>query len=168
MYESRLPLRSSLRRQSPHGVVLRPGIWLAVYACASDMPYTFVFTTEVNEQFMPKQPGGINGGTYPRGDEGGSRSPVLVIEVESCASKLDEVVAKGGERVARPSRDSRHGRVCSSQGHRRQHHRLVAATPLIRLFSPRLFEQRCWTHQKYFTRKLIEFRSTGTLARPCD
>lgn len=69
-----------------------------------DMPYTFVITTEVDEQFMPKQAGGINGGTYPRGEPGqpGSHTPVLVIEVESCAQKLAEVVAQGGENILGP------------------------------------------------------------------
>jgi len=31
-----------------------------------DMPYTFVLTTPVNDLFQPADPGGINGGMYPR------------------------------------------------------------------------------------------------------
>ena len=67
-----------------------------------DMPYTFVFTTEVDDSFMPKKAGGINGGSYPRGDEGGSKSPVIVIEVESCAQRMQEVVAAGGSIILGP------------------------------------------------------------------
>ena len=69
-----------------------------------DMPYTFVFTTEVDESFMPKTPGGINGGSYPRGDgtQGGSSSPVIVIEVKSCQQRIDDVVAAGGSKILGP------------------------------------------------------------------
>ena len=52
-------------------------------AAPGDMPYTFIFTTDVDETMMPKAAGGINGGSYPRGDEGGSKNPVIVIEVAS-------------------------------------------------------------------------------------
>ena len=41
----------------------------------TEMPYSFVMTTPVDEQFRPTQPGGINGGMYQRSDEGGSKSP---------------------------------------------------------------------------------------------
>ena len=70
-----------------------------------DMPYTFVITTEVDDNFMPKNPGGINGGSYPRGNEGegGSHSPVIVIEVESCQKRMDDVVAAGGAKVLGPN-----------------------------------------------------------------
>lgn len=67
-----------------------------------DMPYTFAITTEVNEQFMPTQTGGINGGTYPRGDEGGSKSPVIVIEVESCEGKIKTLEDAGGTNLMGP------------------------------------------------------------------
>ena len=39
----------------------------------TDMPYSFAVTTPLNDQFQPTQPGGINGGMYPRGDEGAAR-----------------------------------------------------------------------------------------------
>ena len=48
-----------------------------------DMPYTFVVTTPVNEMFQPHEPCGINGGMYPHGDESGSSSPVIVIQVQN-------------------------------------------------------------------------------------
>ena len=70
-----------------------------------DMPYTFIFTTEVNEQMMPKEAGGINGGSYPRGDESmeASRYPVIVLEVESCEQRCEDVKAAGGTVVVPPN-----------------------------------------------------------------
>ena len=51
---------------------------------------------------MPKNAGGINGGSYPRGEGGASKSPVVVIEVESCARRAQEVVDAGGAIVIGP------------------------------------------------------------------
>lgn len=68
-----------------------------------DMPYSFAITTEVNEQFEPTQPGGINGGMYQRGDEGGSKSPVVVMEVASCEQRVKDVEAAGGSLVLGPA-----------------------------------------------------------------
>lgn len=67
-----------------------------------DAPYTFVITTEVDENFMPKNAGGVNGGTYPRGDGGGSKSPVVVIEVASCTERAQQAVEAGGTIVINP------------------------------------------------------------------
>ncbi len=67
-----------------------------------DMPYSFAMTTEVDDQFMPSRVGGINGGTYPRGDGGGSGSPVIVLEVASCQQRIDDVMAAGGSHVLGP------------------------------------------------------------------
>ncbi len=67
-----------------------------------DMPYTFIFTTEVGPDFQPKTTGGINGGSYPRGDGGGSNSPVIVLEVASCAQRMEDVKAAGGDIVFGP------------------------------------------------------------------
>jgi predicted enzyme related to lactoylglutathione lyase len=71
-------------------------------AAPGEIPYTFIITTELDENFMPKQSGGINGGSYPRGDEGGTSSPVIVIEVASCASRIQDVVDAGGKLVLGP------------------------------------------------------------------
>lgn len=68
-----------------------------------DMPYTFVFTTEVDETFRPKVAGGINGGSYPRGEGGGTSSPVIVLEVASTEQRIKDVVAAGGELVLGPN-----------------------------------------------------------------
>ena len=66
------------------------------------MPYTFAITTEMDEQYQIKKPGGINGGTYPRGDEGGSKSPVIVIEVASCEQRIKDVEKAGGSNIMGP------------------------------------------------------------------
>jgi len=65
--------------------------------------YSFAITTPVDEQFQPQQTGGINGGMYPRGDEGGSTTPVVVIEVESCETRIADVEAAGGSKVMGPT-----------------------------------------------------------------
>ncbi len=67
-----------------------------------DVPYTFVITTEVDDNFMPKNAGGVNGGTYPRGEGGGSKSPVVVIEVASCSERAQQAVEAGGTIVIGP------------------------------------------------------------------
>ncbi len=67
-----------------------------------EMPYTFVITTEVDESFTPKRPGGINGGSYPRGEGGGTSSPVIVMEVDSTEQRIKDVVAAGGEAILGP------------------------------------------------------------------
>ncbi|MDH3717673.1 MAG: VOC family protein [Planctomycetota bacterium] len=68
----------------------------------TEMPYAFAITTPVDDKFHPTQPGGINGGMYPRGDEGGSPTPVIVIEVESCEQRIADVAAAGGAQVMGP------------------------------------------------------------------
>ena len=69
----------------------------------TENPYSFIFTTEVDETFHPKKAGGINGGSYPRGDEGGSKSPVIVLEVESTEQRVKDVEAAGGSLVMGPA-----------------------------------------------------------------
>ena len=68
-----------------------------------EMPYTFAITTEMDESFQIKKPGGINGGTYPRGDEGPhSRSPLIVMEVENCEAKMKMIEEAGGTNLIGP------------------------------------------------------------------
>ena len=67
-----------------------------------DVPYTFAITTEMDEKFQMKEAGGINGGAYQRDDQGGSTSPVIVIEVDSCEQRIADVVAAGGSNVFGP------------------------------------------------------------------
>lgn len=76
--------------------------WQVQDAEGTPNPYTFAITTPVDDQFRPTEPGGINGGMYPRGDEGGSKSPVLVIQVDSCEQRIKDVAAAGGGHVFGP------------------------------------------------------------------
>lgn len=71
------------------------------FPAPGEMPYSFAITTEVDETFQPKNVGGINGGTYPRGgdDQPSAKSPVIVVEVESCEGKCEEIVNNGGQVV---------------------------------------------------------------------
>ena len=66
-----------------------------------EMPYTFAITAEMDECMQIKKSGGINGGTYPRG-EGVAQSPVIVIEVESCEQRIKDVEAAGGTNIVGP------------------------------------------------------------------
>lgn len=68
-----------------------------------DMPYSFAITTPVDEQMTPTQPGGINGGMYARDNEGGSTTPVVVIEVDSCEQRVKDVESAGGASVVPPT-----------------------------------------------------------------
>ncbi|OGC49399.1 glyoxalase [candidate division WWE3 bacterium RBG_16_37_10] len=54
-----------------------------------EMNYTMVYTSDVDEKYMPKTPGTINGGMMSTGDNGGT-FPVLVISVPD----LDEYIKK--------------------------------------------------------------------------
>jgi len=59
------------------------------------MPYSFAVTTPVDDNMQPKEPGGINGAMYQRG-EAGSHSPAVVLEVDSCELRVKDVEAAGG------------------------------------------------------------------------
>ena len=56
---------------------------------APEMNYTMVYTSEVDENYMPKNPGAVNGGMMSAEENGGSY-PVLVIDVPN----LDEYIKK--------------------------------------------------------------------------
>ncbi len=73
-----------------------------ITAAPTEHPYSFAITTPVDEQFKPSEPGGINGGMYQRGDEGGSCSPVVVIEVDSTEQRIADIEAAGGANVMGP------------------------------------------------------------------
>lgn len=61
-----------------------------------EMNYTMVHTVEVDEKFMPKEPGAINGGMYKR-DAQSARSPVIVISVSSVDEYIKKIEDAGGE-----------------------------------------------------------------------
>lgn len=62
-----------------------------------DMDYVGVCTTPVDENRVPKAPGGINGGLMKRTDQ--VRSPVIAVEVDSVDKYINKVKVKGGELV---------------------------------------------------------------------
>lgn len=73
------------------------------FPAPGEMPYNFAITTEVDESFQPKNAGGINGGTYPRFDGAPvATNPVIVIEVESCEQRINDVTSAGGSLVIGP------------------------------------------------------------------
>lgn len=73
-----------------------------IMAAPGGMPYHFAITTEVDEQMIPKEAGGINGGMYKREDDGASKTPVIVIEVDSCEQRVKDVESAGGSTIAGP------------------------------------------------------------------
>jgi predicted enzyme related to lactoylglutathione lyase len=64
-----------------------------------EMDYTIVRTTPVDQQQMPTEPGGINGGMMKRTAD--TPAPVLTIGVASVDASLKQVEAAGGD-VVRP------------------------------------------------------------------
>ncbi len=73
-----------------------------IFPAPGGMSYSFMVTTDIDQEFKPTEPGGINGGMYERDDEGGSKSPLILIEVESCEQRIKDVEAAGGSRVVGP------------------------------------------------------------------
>lgn len=94
-----VPYADKARAQNFYGDVFS---W-QISDAPGDMPYSFAITTPVNDQMMPTEAGGINGGMYQRSDECGSKSPVIVVEVESCEQRITDVEAAGGSNVLGPT-----------------------------------------------------------------
>ena len=61
-----------------------------------EMPYTMAYTVDVDEKYMPKESGAINGGMYKR-DENSAQGPVIVIDVASIDEKLEKIKQAGGD-----------------------------------------------------------------------
>ncbi|MCB1109768.1 MAG: VOC family protein [Chlamydiia bacterium] len=59
------------------------------------MDYISIQTTPVDENKMPTQPGGINGGMMKRTDD--IKRPVFAVQVDSVDDYLEKVTAKGGK-----------------------------------------------------------------------
>ncbi len=63
----------------------------------ADMPemnYVSARTVDVDDQFMPKEPGAINGGLTPRPAE--APVPVIYVDVPSVEQAIAQVTANGG------------------------------------------------------------------------
>ncbi|MCI0381513.1 MAG: VOC family protein [Chlamydiae bacterium] len=63
----------------------------------TNMDYTVVRTVPVDEKFMPKEAGAINGGMFKRTKE--VKAPVVAINVNSIDKYIKKVVAAGGKVV---------------------------------------------------------------------
>jgi len=63
-----------------------------------EMRYTIVSTTDTDENGMPKEPGGINGGLMQR--QGQMTAPIITIEAENIEDALLTVEKLGGAVVA--------------------------------------------------------------------
>ena len=61
-----------------------------------EMKYTIIHTVDVDDKMMPKESGAINGGMYNRAD-GGSKNPVLVINVAKIDESLKKIEKAGGK-----------------------------------------------------------------------
>ncbi len=64
-----------------------------------EMNYHIVHTVEVDEQNMPKEKGAINGGMFKR-SKTSSKTPVLVIDMESIDVHLEKIKEAGGKIIA--------------------------------------------------------------------
>lgn len=62
--------------------------------------YSMVYTQEVDDNFMPKEVGAINGGIQKKDDI--LKYPAIVMEVEDIEVKLKEVEEAGAKIIMRP------------------------------------------------------------------
>jgi len=63
-----------------------------------EMDYIIARTAATDDNFMIKEPGAINGGMYKR-NEGVSKNPVIVIDVESIDDHVKKIESMGGRVV---------------------------------------------------------------------
>lgn len=61
-----------------------------------EMNYVVARSTPIDKKFMPLKTGAINGGMYKRSD-GGSKSPVIVIDVPNLDKHIKKVEEAGGK-----------------------------------------------------------------------
>ena len=66
------------------------------------MDYHMLHTVEVDDKYMPKEAGAINGGMFPRTEQ--KEGPMIVITVEDVEAAVDEVKENGGEIVMDPDK----------------------------------------------------------------
>ena len=67
--------------------------WKIQDASIEGMEYHMAYTTDVDDKFMPKDVGAINGGLYKRA---GNEGPIIVITVPSIEVALNKVKEAGG------------------------------------------------------------------------
>lgn len=61
------------------------------------MNYVMASTVDVDDQQMPKEPGAINGGLFPRPQE--APNPTIYVGVASVEATIEKVTQAGGEVV---------------------------------------------------------------------
>lgn len=64
--------------------------------------YVLATTTETDEQRMPKKPGAINGGFFPRKPDWPAQYPSVVIEVDDIHDSIKRVTKAGGRVLGEP------------------------------------------------------------------
>ena len=64
--------------------------------------YVLVSTAESDESGRPKEPGSINGGFYPKGDDPSAHAPSLVIGVYDINEAMQKITASGGKIIGEP------------------------------------------------------------------
>ena len=64
--------------------------------------YVFVTTTETDEEGIPKEPGRINGGFYPKKPDLPAQHPSVVIAVDDIKESMTKVEEAGGEVLGEP------------------------------------------------------------------
>jgi hypothetical protein len=64
--------------------------------------YVTAATTETNEQGRPKMPGAINGGFYPKKEDGTAQHPSIVIAVDDIKESIGKVTGAGGKVLGEP------------------------------------------------------------------
>lgn len=69
--------------------------WKIVRVPDPKMEYYIAYTTEVDDKYMPKTPGAINGGLQKRSSHGAGT--VLVINVPDLNATLTQIQAQGGK-----------------------------------------------------------------------
>jgi predicted enzyme related to lactoylglutathione lyase len=64
--------------------------------------YVLVSTTETDGNGMPKTPGAINGGFYPKKDDWPAQYPAVVIAVDDIRASMQKVTEGGGKVLGEP------------------------------------------------------------------
>lgn len=64
--------------------------------------YVLATTTETDEQRMPKKPGAINGGFFPRKPDWPAQYPSVVIAVDNIQDSIKRVTKAGGRVLGEP------------------------------------------------------------------
>lgn len=64
--------------------------------------YVLVSTTETDETGRPKMPGAINGGFYPKNENGPAQVPSIVIAVDDIKESIKQITEVGGKVLDEP------------------------------------------------------------------